>query len=152
MYHVSMSTDTDLSTMPILPSGLSQHPLQKTANTLSRLSQELLKSYDKIAQEISACEGVLEVGRDWEGDFNKLQHLLQVGKLSTQYRVTDMLVDQKERLPEQNRKDEGEMRDREVWSELAGVEIEEDAKETWASVAHKMKKGVRQLVKHLPDE
>jgi len=128
------------------------HPLQQKAESLLDLSRELLKTFDKASQEIAAYGDTLQVGEDWEADCQRLQHLLGVGKLVTENRVGRMILDQREDAKVDGPKDETRKKDEKRWTELAEVDGREDASESWALVARRMEKGLRRLVKDLPED
>ena len=93
-------------------------------------------------------EESLQVGQHWDGDYQKLQRLLHVGKQVTEDRLGVMLFDE---YQDSRQGGEGQ-RDRKSWEELSGVGKGEIGGETWAVAARKVERGVRRLVRCLPDE
>ena len=130
----------------------SPHPLQQKGVSLLALSKELLGSYDTLSRDMARYEEMLQVGRHWEGDYQKLQHLLQVGKQVTEDRVGAMLVDGSQDVGQGGVRDGVLEQDRRKWEDLSGVRGEDDGGETWTVAARKVERGVRRLVRCLPEE
>ena len=130
----------------------SPHPLQQKATSLLSLSKELLSSYDKLSQELMGYGEALQVGQNWEGDYQKLEHLLHVGKRVTENRLRAMLVEGQQGSRDDKERDEALRQDRKEWEELSGVSMRDDPRETWALAARNLEKGVRRLAKCLPEE
>ena len=128
------------------------HPLQQEADSLINRSKELLKTYDKTSQEIAAYGDTLQVDEGWEADCQRLQHLLRVGKQVAENRVRRMLSNQGEDSRKNDPRVETLEKNEKRWAELAEGESRKDDGETWALVARRMEKGVRKLVKGLPEE
>ena len=128
------------------------HPLRQKVESLLNLSKELLKTFDKASQETAAYADTLQVGEDWEADCRRLQRLLGVGKQVAENRVQRMILDQRVDAKMDGLTDETREKDEKRWAELAEVEGREDDGESWALVARRMEKGVRRLVKDLPED
>ncbi|MCJ1403977.1 hypothetical protein MMC11_007201 [Xylographa trunciseda] len=135
-------------TKALLLSTESPHPLQQKAISLLSLSKELLRAYDKVSEEMAGYEERLQVGQHWEGDYQKLQHLLGVGKQVTEDRVRAMLVEGHQDSGNDGAGDGVVEQDRRKWEDLSGVGKEDDRGDSWAVVARKMEKGVRRLMGH----
>ncbi|MCJ1433156.1 60S ribosomal protein L15 [Xylographa pallens] len=148
-YHVAPSLEV-LSDIEALPprSKASPHPLQQKCISLLGLSKELLGSYDTVSRDMARYEEMLQVGQHWEGDYQKLQHLLQVGKQVTEDRVGAMLMDGYQDVGQGRVRDGVLEQDRRKWEDLSGVGKEGDCGETWAVAARKVERGVRRLMGH----
>ena len=126
--------------------------LQQKAESLLSISKDLLRTYDKASQEITAYEDPLQVGDDWEADCQRLQHLLGIGKQVAENRVRRMVLEQGEDSKIEGQKDNTRMKEEKRWAELAEVDRTEDDDESWAVVAGKIQKKVSRLVKGLPED
>ncbi|MCJ1295317.1 60S ribosomal protein L15 [Xylographa carneopallida] len=122
----------------------SPHPLQQKGISLLDLSKKLLRSYDTLSRDMARFEESLQVGQHWDGDYQKLQRLLHVGKQVTEDRLGVMLFDE---YQDSRQGGEGQ-RDRKSWEELSGVGKGEIGGETWAVAARKVERGVRRLMGH----
>ncbi|MCJ1280757.1 hypothetical protein MMC26_000074 [Xylographa opegraphella] len=151
-HHVSPSLKAVPGAGPLPQTQSSPHPLQQKCISLLALSKGLLRSYDTVSRDLARYEASLQVGQHWEGDYQKLQHLLQVGKQVTAERVRAMLVDGDRGPGEAGVGDGAVERDRKKWEDLSGVPGDGGAGETWAVVARKVERGVRRLARCLPDE
>lgn len=105
-----------------------------------------------MSQETAACGDTLQVGEDWELDCARLQHLLGVGKLVAENRARRMILDQRVDAKMNSPRDETREKDEKRWAELAEVDGRENDGESWAVIARRMEKGVRRLVKELPED
>ncbi|MCJ1392432.1 hypothetical protein MMC18_005299 [Xylographa bjoerkii] len=151
-HHVSPSLEAVAGTRALPQIKGSLHPLQQKSISLLSLSKELLSSYDKVVEVIAGYEEMLQVGQNWEGDYQKLQHLLHVGKQVTENHVRAMLAEGSQDFGHGGTRAEALDQDRQKWEDLSGVRKEDDQGETWAVAARKMEKGVRRLVRWLPEE
>lgn len=151
VYTVFIPLHVALDTKPTTHRKATPHPLQQKASSLINLSKELLGAYDKVSQDLVTHElSLRQVGQDWEGDCQKLQHLLEVGKNTTGDKVRALTVEDGADLEECDAMDK--LRDRQTWTELAGVKREDDGRDSWAATVRKMERGVVRLAKCLTGE
>ncbi|MCJ1381801.1 60S ribosomal protein L15 [Xylographa soralifera] len=147
-HHVSPSLEAVADTKALPQVQGSPHPLQQKCISLLGLSRELLGSYDTVLHDMAGYEETLQVGQHWEGDYQKLQYLLHVGKQVTENRVRAMLIDGYHDSGQEGIRDGALEQDHKKWEDLSGVGKKDDCGETWAVAARKMEKGVRRLMGH----
>ena len=145
---VSLNVASKGSPAP-LPSAV-PHPLHEKATALLTLCHDLQTSYNAISEDIAANESAIQLDQEWEGDCQRLHHLLDIGKRSTENRIRKLLVERDADL-DAERKNEVEEKEERVWTDLSGIEKAEQG-ESWKVAAKKAVKGVGRLVRNLPEE
>ncbi|MCJ1476553.1 hypothetical protein MMC13_005219 [Lambiella insularis] len=151
-FNVSIPLPVISDTKSITQTKTTLHLLQAKGSSLVALSKELLDAYDEVSQELASHElSLRHVGQDWEGDYRKLQHLLEVGQSTTKDRARALAVGDSKEVGDCNQ--EEEFKDRQTWVELAGISKDGGGgDDSWAATAHKIERGMMRLAKCLPED
>ena len=107
------------------------HPIRDSAECLLASSKQLLASYNTISNAILSNADPLHLDKDWEGDCQRLQSLLDVGRKVNEKKVKRLLASEeeedviagKEAGEPWQRIDDGDIT---LWKKLTGKKADED--------------------------
>lgn len=130
------------------------HPLRQMAESLLGSAKRLLQVYDRLSQEIVSPEGSMEIGKEWDDDWGRLNSLFENQGKVMKHRVIVCLQGRHTSIKLDGAADKA--REEHVWKEFAGSQIEDKIKdskdESWGVVVRRVQRGVVRLTKHLQDE
>ncbi|KAL2046776.1 hypothetical protein N7G274_000794 [Stereocaulon virgatum] len=159
------SNDLEMATaMPksVLKNTTIAKSLKSTVYNASRsgivLSRDLLAHYDRGCQQITSVEGILRIKSGPKGDLQILQSAIDQQGEKIKSEVGQYLYGSRKPTKEHPGGD-ASVGDDEIWSRLAviGATSEEGKTEKnggtgWAVTAKQMQRGVRRIIKHLPED
>lgn len=117
-------------------------------------AKRLLDVYDKVCQETVSPKRSMEIGKEWDDDWGRLNTLFNKQRKVMKHRAVSCLQDRRTSV---KLKSAAVMaREEDVWAAFAGSQIEDENHESkdecWAVAVKRAQKAVRCLTKHLQDE
>lgn len=124
------------------------------AESLIGSAKRLLCVYDRVCQETVSPKGSMEIGKEWDDDWGRLNNLFEKQRKVMKHRAISCLQDHRTSIKPNSAADTA--REEDFWTNFAGSQFEDkihDSKaESWAVAVRRAQKGVTRLTKHLKDE
>ena len=134
------------------------HPAAGTAARLLSKSKDLLERYAVLSDRIGCSEGLRWSEQGCEGDVKLLKSLMLKRDGHVKSQVQRLLGETKDQPKEVLQNDKATGEETRIWDDLdertgeARSTIHDIEATTWGMAARQVKKGVKRLVKYLPEE
>ena len=145
-----------------VPKGLKVHSKSEKAVTLLSTSRSLLEQYTTLSEQVASSDGLRLNKREWEGDVMKMENIIMSKGNQTRSQVQRRLGGARSRFEEESRDQKGLAPKKDLWDHLISPTNGGQGKAcsaawdaqamSWGGAARNAKKGVKRLVRYLPEE
>ena len=145
-----------------MPKGMTVHSYSEKAVALLSTSKGLLKQYTALSEQVASSEGLRLNKQEWEGDVVRMEDIIMSKGNQVKSQVQRRLGAAKSRFEEGPRDRKALDPKQDAWNHLipprnvgqgkaSGATLDAQAM-SWGGAARNAKRGVKRLVRHLPEE
>lgn len=144
-----------------LPKGMTVHSNSEKAVTLLSKSKGLLEQYTVLSEQVTSSNGLRLSKKEWEGDVMRMDDIIMSKGSQVKSQVQRRLGVDNSRLEEKSRNRKALDPRKDAWDQLISPTnggqgkacgAAWDAQATsWGGAARNAKKGVKRLVRYLPE-